>query len=120
MNQKIFGPEIGNSLSNIYHWSIEVDGNSLQPVPPKAELPAFVVERIQYFYQFMEEGLSFEKCFSLILSDRLIDETINEFEEYFADYEAPSSEFIDWRDNSGVKSFHEMEIAVALIYGTTN
>lgn len=120
MNKKLFGPEIGTAISNIYHWTIGIDGKTLQPIPPKAELPQFVVERIQYFYQYMEEGLSFQKCLSLILANQPIEHIICEFDESFGEYIEPSQEFIQWRDDKHLISFHEMEIAVAILYGTTN
>jgi hypothetical protein len=107
-----FFEKLKMSMTNIYHWTAEDN----KPIPPDMKLPAAVIERIQHFTEFLEDGLTFQGAMQSVLAyDE--EESKREFcfgmaEEYWLPV---SEEFKEWRDE--MNSMHEIEIAVAIIYG---
>lgn len=96
--------KLSKAFNNIFKFTIiEKDGeNRVQA--PQMDLPESVKERIKFFGKYSEDGLSFLGCIDLILA---------EDEEYLP----ATEEFKQWRDEPGLHSLHQMEIAVALMYG---
>lgn len=105
------------ALNNIFKFTIiEKDGkNRVQA--PQMDLPETVKERIKFFGKYSEDGLSFLGCIDLILAEdeekSKKDFEIGAYEEYLP----ATEEFKQWRDEPGLHSLHQMEIAVALMYG---
>ncbi|MCD5190677.1 hypothetical protein IV460_11140 [Enterococcus casseliflavus] len=110
--------KLSKAVNNVYKFTIiEEDGkNKIQP--PQMDLPESVKERIKFFGKYAEDGLSFLGCINLILAEDeekcKKDFEIGAYEEYLP----ATEEFKEWRDDLAVRSLHQMEIAVALIYGT--
>jgi hypothetical protein len=109
--------ELKKALNNIYKFTIiEEDGkNKVQP--PQMELPESVKERIKFFGKYSEDGLSFLGCINLIMAEDE-EECKKDFEiGAYEDYLPATQEFKQWRDEPILHSLHQIEIAVALIYG---
>lgn len=109
--------KLTKAMNNIFKFTIiEKDGkNKIQP--PKMDLPESVRERIKFFGKYAGDGLSFFGCLTLILAEDeekcKKDFEIGAYEEYLP----ATEEFRQWRDDPSVYSLHQMEIAVALMYG---
>lgn len=52
------------SITNIYHWTAK----NGKPIVPDMKLPAAVIERIQHFTEFIEDGLTFQGVMHSILA----------------------------------------------------
>ncbi|MGG5359360.1 hypothetical protein [Enterococcus sp. DIV0240a] len=109
--------ETKKSFNNVYGFKIvEEDGkNEIQS--PRMDLPECVKERIKFFGKYSEDGLSFSGCIELIMAEDE-EKAKKEFESgAYEDYLPASEEFKQWRDEIALRNLHQMEIAVALIYG---
>lgn len=99
-------------MNNIFGWKIE-DG---KVSPPKFDFPDFVWDRIEMSASEFENGLTFTGALKAVLA---YDEKKSE-EEWdlgaCTEWVPVTQEFIKWRDNQPDVS---MELAVALIYGST-
>lgn len=100
------------SMMNVYHWTAKDD----KPIVPDMKLPAAVIERIQHFSEFLEDGLTFQGAMQSILAYNEAEAKREFCFGMLGEYWLPvSSEFKEWRNE--LNSFHEIEIAVAIIYG---
>lgn len=54
-----------NKVKGTFGWSVE-DGN---PIPPVHTFPKTVKERVDYFIDMMEDGLTFLGCLTFVFSD---------------------------------------------------
>lgn len=109
--------QIETSMNNIYKFTIVEENGKNKVHTPKMDLPECVKERIKFFGKYAEDGLSFLGCIELIMAE---DEAKlkKDFEiGSYEDYLPASKEFKQWRDEIASRSLHQMEIAVALIYG---
>ncbi|MEX2803829.1 hypothetical protein AB3329_01745 [Streptococcus sp. H31] len=95
-------------LDGIYGWS--VDGGKINP--PKHNFPVKVKERIDYFAEMMEEGLTLMGALSCIFGEEAPDGY-----GVFAskDWLPKDDEFKEW--HTSALGFPQMEVAVYLIYG---
>ncbi|EHM3061042.1 hypothetical protein KGA00_001691 [Enterococcus faecalis] len=109
--------QIETAMNNIYKFTIVEENGKNKVHTPKMDLPECVKERIKFFGKYAEDGLSFLGCIELIMAE---DEAKlkQDFEiGAYEDYLPASEEFKQWRDEIGLRSLHQMEIAVSLIYG---
>lgn len=117
MNQKIenIDKDITASLAklakSIYGWSVK-DGKC---VPPKIIFPKPVAERIEYFAEEMENGLTFQGALEYIFAGN--EKKCKEECEQFMDWLPVSEEFEKWRDDYFSYNFKEAQVMLALIYG---
>lgn len=95
-------------VDGVYGWYVE-DG---KPTPPKQDLPQFVKDRADYFWEMAEDGLTLLGAMECIFSN----EKPKEY-DWFADktWLPKTKEFDDWADQS--LSMAQLVIAVYLIYG---
>ncbi len=103
----IFNP----MLKSIYGWSVK-DGKC---VPPKITFPKPVVERIEYFSKYIENGLTFQGALEFIFAGD--EKKCKEECEKFMDWLPVSDGFREWLDGDFLYSFKEEQIMLALIYG---
>lgn len=105
------------AMNNIFKFTIIDDDGKNKVQAPQMDLPESVKERIKFFGKYSEDGLSFLGCIDLILAEDeekcKKDFEIGAYEEYLP----ATEEFKQWRDEPGLHSLHQMEIAVALMYG---
>lgn len=100
--------------NNIYGFKVKDN----KVVPPMVKLPDSVVERINYFQPFREEGLTFIGLMNWILAYEE-EKTKSDYETNISvvDWLPVSNEFKHWRDSIEQMHFGEMQIAVAILYG---
>lgn len=96
---------------SIYGWSVK-DGKC---VSPKIIFPKPVVERIEYFAEEMENGLTFQGALEFIFAGD--EKKCKEECEQFMDWLPVSDSFREWRDDDFLYSFKEAQVMLALIYG---
>lgn len=112
--------KIRTACNNIYKFTIVEENGKNIVHAPKIELPECVKERIRFFGKYAEDGLSFLGCLELIMAEdeekAKHDFGIGAYEDYLP----ASKEFKQWRDDIALRNLHQMEIAVALIYGLGN
>lgn len=109
--------QISTAMNNIYKFTIFEENGKNRVHAPKMDLPEYVKERIKFFGKYSEDGLSFLGCIDLIMAEDE-EKAKKEFEiGAYEDYLPASEEFKQWRDEIALRSLHQMEIAVALIYG---
>ncbi len=109
--------QISTAMSNIYKFTVFEEDGKNKVRAPKMDLPEFVKERIKFFGKYSEDGLSFLGCINLIMAEDE-EKAKKEFEiGSYEDYLPASEEFKQWRDEIALRNLHQMEIAVALIYG---
>ncbi|KOE73496.1 hypothetical protein AB662_02290 [Lactiplantibacillus plantarum] len=96
---------------SIYGWSVK-DGKC---VPPKITFPKPVVERIEYFSEEIENGLTFQGALEFIFAGD--EKRCKEECEQFMDWLPVSDGFREWLDGDFLYSFKEEQIMLALIYG---
>ncbi|MFB8447609.1 hypothetical protein [Enterococcus thailandicus] len=109
--------QISTAMSNIYKFTVFEEDGKNKVRAPKMDLPEFVKERINFFGKYSEDGLSFLGCIDLIMAEDE-EKAKKEFEiGSYEDYLPASEEFKQWRDEIALRNLHQMEIAVALIYG---
>ncbi|CJH68873.1 hypothetical protein [Streptococcus pneumoniae] len=100
--------ELKQKVNEVYNWTVE-DG---RPKPPKQDLPQVVKDRVDYFWEMAEDGMTFMGAMECIFAD-----------EKPTDYDLgatkgwlpKSKEFDDWIGYS--PSMAQVVIAVYLIYG---
>lgn len=109
-----FAELIGPSMDNIYRFKLNEEG---QPIPPDVKLPKFVVERLNYFYPLQEEGLTFMGVLEMVLANDEEQAKKDFLFGAFDEWLPVSDEFKKWRDDYPLSKFHQMEIAVAILYG---
>lgn len=109
--------QISTAMNNVYKFTIFEENGKNRVRAPKMDLPECVKERIKFFGKYSEDGLSFLGCMDLIMAEDE-DKAKKEFEiGAYEDYLPASEEFKQWRDEIALRNLHQMEIAVALIYG---
>lgn len=109
--------QISTAMNNIYKFTIFEENGKSRVHAPKMDLPECVKERIKFFGKYSEDGLSFSGCIDLIMAEDE-EKAKKEFEiGAYEDYLPASEEFKQWRDEIALRNLHQMEIAVALIYG---
>lgn len=96
---------------SIYGWSVK-DGKC---VPPKIIFPKPVVERIEYFAEEMESGLTFQGALEFIFAGD--EKRCKEECEQFMNWLPISDGFREWLDDDFLYSFKEAQVMLALIYG---
>ncbi|EHQ8840035.1 hypothetical protein KWN51_002644 [Enterococcus faecalis] len=108
---------INKTMNNIYKFTIVEENGKNKVHTPKMDLPECVKERIKFFGKYAEDGLSFLGCIELIMAED--EEKLKQDFEFgsYEDYLPASEKFKKWRDEIGLYSLHQMEIAIALIYG---
>ncbi|EGO9191823.1 hypothetical protein DUY54_06055 [Enterococcus faecalis] len=109
--------QIETAMNNIYKFTIVEENGKNKVSTPKLDLPEFVKERIKFFGKYAEGGLSFLGCLEMIMAED--EEKAKQDFEFgsYEDYLPASEKFKQWRDEIGLYSLHQMEIAIALIYG---
>lgn len=108
-----FFEKITPCLNNIYKFEIK-NGNAM---PPEPKLPDCVVERLNFFMPMREEGMTFLGILNCVLA---IDEEQAKKDYSFGaveDWLPVTDEFRKWRDDYPASVYHQMEIAVAILYG---
>lgn len=100
---------IKKSIKNVYGWKVENDSPVLE-----MDVPSFVIERMEYFREESELGMTFMGYMEFVLA---YDE--KEAEQLFQyggsiEWLPPSEEFKEWRDE--YKNMRQLEIAIAIIY----
>lgn len=109
--------QISTAMNNVYKFTIFEENGKNRVRAPKMDLPECVKERIKFFGKYSEDGLSFLGCMDLIMAEDE-EKAKKEFEiGAYEDYLPASEEFKQWRDEIALRNLHQMEIAVALIYG---
>ena len=117
MNQEIenidkyVATHFAKMTKSIYGWSVK-DGKC---VPPKIIFPKPVVERIEYFAEEMENGLTFQGALEYIFARN--EEHCKEECEQVMDWLPVSDGFKKWSDDYFSYSFKEAQVMLALIYG---
>lgn len=103
---------ITQSIKNVYGWKVENEAPVLE-----MDLPSFVTERVEYFREESENGLSFMGYMNAVMGyDQMEKENKETFHLFGSvDWLTPSKEFKKWRDE--YLFMRELEIAVAIIYG---
>lgn len=107
--------ELMKYMAPVYKWRIK-DGKVL---PPKFGLPKCVTERIQFFHDQMEDGLTFYGALTAILA---INEPQVKHDVESGGFWLPKSGGFDkWLHGTGIGQCFENErqetIALALLYG---
>ena len=100
--------DLKQKVNAVYNWTVE-DG---KPKPPKQDLPQAVKDRVDYFWEMAEDGMTFMGAMECIFAD-----------EKPTDYDLgatkgwlpKSKEFDDWVGYT--PSVSQLVIAVYLIYG---
>ncbi len=99
----------------IYRWFYE--GGKIHP--PKMDLPKAVKERLEFFLDQTDFGLTYLGCLEAVLA--YDEEKVKKEIEMGGDWLPVSKEFKEWRDGTGSElpyhSSKEQIIALALIYG---
>lgn len=100
--------DLKKKINEVYGWSVEDD----KPKPPKQELPQAVRDRIDYFREMAEEGLTFLGVMECVFAD----EKPTDY-DWMAkkDWLPKSKEFDDWIGYS--TNMSQFVVAVYLIYG---
>lgn len=95
-------------FDGVYGWSVE----NGEPKPPKQVLPQAVKDRVDYFWEMAEDGLTLLGAMECIFSN----EKPKDY-NWFAskDWFPKTKEFDDWADQS--LSMAQFVVAVYLIYG---
>lgn len=110
--------ELLKALNNIFKFTIIEEDGKNRVKTPQMDLPETVKERIEFFGKYAEDGLSFLGCIDLIMAEDE-EKSKKEFEiGAYEEYLPVTEEFKQWRDDPFLFSLHQMEIAVALMYGT--
>ena len=101
---------LGKQVNSVYGWK-SVDG---KVVPPQFKLPAAVIERVNFFGEQMEDGLTLLGALNLIFA---YDEERSKADcELGGEWLQVSDEFKKWRGNH-FNEFKEHQVALALIFG---
>lgn len=117
MEQEIFddfSKAIMPAINNIYKFKINENGVAM---PPEPEFPDCVVERLNYFMQFKEDGLSFMALMDFVLA---LDEAKSKkrfYQIYDMEWLPVSEEFMKWCTSFANAEFGQEQIAVAVLYG---
>lgn len=83
------------------------------------DFPTAVVERVEYFIDEMDDGLSFTGALESVLAYHEHDQK-ELYEQGGSEWLPVSQEFKNWRDdNPSLYGLKEMAIALSLIYGAT-
>lgn len=95
-------------FDGVYGWYVE----NGKPKPPKQVLPQAVKDRVDYFWEMAEDGLTLLGAMECIFAYKK-----PEYYDWFTDkrWLPRSKEFDDWTDQS--LSMAQFVIAVYLIYG---
>lgn len=109
--EKSFAEKFDPLLKSIYGWSVK-DGKC---VPPKIIFPKPVADRIEYFSEEIENGLTFQGALEYIFARD--EEKCKEDCEQFMDWLPVSDGFKKWRDDYFSYNFKEEQVMLALIYG---
>ena len=107
--KKEFLEKFEKSMTTIYEF--KYDEKTKKISPPERDIPDFVEERIKYFADYVEDGLSFLGCLSSILALD-VENDKKEF-EIGGVWLPPTEEFIRWRDETPLS---QLIIASILIY----
>jgi hypothetical protein len=107
-----FFEKMSPALDNIYKFEIK-DGIA---IPPKPQLPDFVVERLNYFVPFQKDGLTFMGVLEMVLAEDE-ERAKKDFFGGGTGWLPVTDEFKKWRDDYPFCLYHQMEIAVAIMYG---
>lgn len=100
--------DLTKKVNEVYGWSVE-DG---KPKPPKQNLPQAVKDRVDYFREMVENGLTFLGLIECIFED----EKPKDYDWGATKNWLPKSkEFNDWVGCS--QNIAQLVIAVYLIYG---
>ncbi|WP_338353488.1 hypothetical protein [Enterococcus faecalis] len=109
--------KIRTACNNIYKFTIVEENGENIVHTPKMDLPECVKERIKFFGKYLDDGMTFTGCLRMIMAKdeekAKQDFGIGAYEDYLP----ASEEFKQWRDDIALRNLHQMEIAVALIYG---
>ncbi|HFI0406046.1 TPA: hypothetical protein ACGOYB_002179, partial [Streptococcus suis] len=100
--------KIKKMLNGIYGWTVEAD----EIIAPTHDFPDAVKERVAYFREMAEDGMTFLGVMECIFADKKPDSY-----DFGAtkDWLPMSREFKDWVGYAN--SVAQMEIAVYMIYG---
>lgn len=102
-------------MSQVYKWQIK--GDKVQP--PKMDLPKCVIERIEFFQDQIDDGLTYYGALTAVLA--INEEQTKHDIELGGEWLPVSDEFRKWLHGEGIdqiySDYREMMIAVALIYG---
>lgn len=103
---------IKESIKNVYGWQVENNVANL-----KMDLPHFVKERVEYFREETEDGLTFMGYMTAVLGHEEDEKENREIFDMFASIEwlPVSEEFKKWRDE--YFAMRQLEVAIAIIYG---
>lgn len=109
--EKSFAETFDPLLKSVYGWSVK-DGKC---VPPKIIFPKPVADRIEYFAEEMENGLTFQGALEYIFARD--EEKCKEDCEQFMDWLPVSDGFKKWSDDYFSYNYKEAQVMLALIYG---
>lgn len=108
-----FWEKMQPSLDNIYKIEVK-DGEAKLPRP---KLPDCAVERLNYSMPMLEDGMTFLGILNCVLAEDE-EKVKKDFSMGAMDEWMPvTDEFKKWRDDYPMSRYHQMEIAVAIIYG---
>lgn len=100
--------DLKKKVNEVYGWSVQ----NGKPTPPKQELPQAVKDRVGYFREMVEDGLTFLGVMECIFGDeKPKDYDLGATKEWLP----KSKEFNDWVGYS--QNMAQSVIAVYLIYG---
>ena len=114
----LMSEKIRTACNNIYGFRV-VEKEEINKVStPRMNLPKVVKERIIFFRKYLDDGMTFTGCLRMVMAVEDEKELKMDFEAgSYEDYLPATEEFKKWRDEFALSQLHEMEIAVALIYG---
>lgn len=98
-------------MSQVYKWQIK--GDKVQP--PKMDLPKCVIERIKFFQDQIDDGLTFYGALTAILA--VNEEQAKHDIEMGGKWLPVSDEFRKWMHSDFYVNTRQMIIAQVLIYG---
>ena len=110
--------KIRTACNNIYGFRVVEEEEINKVSTPRMNLPKVVKERIIFFRKYLDDGMTFTGCLRMGMAVEDEKELKMDFEAgSYEDYLPATEEFKKWRDEFALSQLHEMEIAVALIYG---
>lgn len=110
--------KIRTACNNIYDFKVVEEDGVNKVSTPSMNLPKVVKERIMFFRKYLDDGMTFTGCLRMVMAVEDETELKMDFEAgAYEDYLPATEEFKKWRDEFVLSQLHEMEVAVALIYG---
>ena len=110
--------KIRTACNNIYDFKVVEEDGVNKVSTPGMNLPKVVKERIMFFRKYLDDGMTFIGCLRMVMAVEDETELKMDFEAgSYEDYLPATEAFKQWRDEFALSQLHEMEIAVALIYG---